>query len=112
MDFSMPWGTTKTFGLVVTDQDNQPVSLIGKTLICIAKNKLSDADTAAVFKLTVNDGITVEENSAVVKISPSATHALSRIKATSLHYQCLLIEGDDRFELQSGKLNITPSAAE
>ena len=116
MKIDITWGTTKSWEITATDENDDPVDLTGKTLLFMAKRKYADLDTAAIFTLTNAAGITAPgengDNTAIIKISPDDTEALTRSTTTALRYQLLLVDGTDRFELQSGVLSVEPSVTE
>lgn len=103
---------TATWALAVTQVDGvTPLDLSGKTLWFFAKNYLTDSDAAAVIRKNSGGvgGITITNAAlglATLEIDPADTSGVLLKTIFSLICEFVLIDGANRYELDSGKITI------
>lgn len=109
-DFTITAHRGDTIDLQVTiTRDSAPVNLTGADLWMTAKNRLRDADVAAVFQKSLGAGIVIvgaaSAGVALVTIDPADTDSLTR--ETVLYCDVQLLESSGRVTtVASGTLTI------
>lgn len=118
-DLFMYWSSQQTGTLVcyANQAKTTPLDLTNKPLMLIAKKRLTDTDSSAIFTLTLGNGLTLDDtpshNVVSFTIPALETSELSRTKDTTLWVELLSDpDGQDRQTIQQFQLPIRASVKE
>jgi hypothetical protein len=109
-DLTVKRGDTITLAIAAKKADGTAQSLVGKTLIFTAKDRLSDADPG-VFQKAIGSGIVVDNAAgglATVTIAPADTSGFTGPRTLLWDIQMTDQATSDKKTLDEGKLYVRP----